>query len=258
MAATALTLAHVSDLHVGQDRGDDGARSVRRARQAIDYLNALPGEIDGILVTGDLADHGTPDEYRTVAEILATARFPVLTCPGNHDERVAYQQVLLGEPDDAGQPVNHVHRVGGVTIAMCDSTIPGEDGGLLDDTTLTWLDKVLSDAADEPALVCFHHPPVVLHIPYVDAIRQQRDERLADVVAAHDNVAAVLCGHAHTSAVSTFAGRPLVVAPGVVSTILLPFERARSAEPAVDYDVAPAIAFHVLGDRGLVTHFRSV
>ena len=255
-----LTLAHVSDLHVGQDREDGGARSVRRARQVIDYLNALPGELDGILVTGDLADHGTAEEYRTVAEILATARFPVLTCPGNHDERVAYQQVLLGEPDDAGQPVNHVHRVGGVTVAMCDSTIPGEDGGLLDDTTLTWLDKVLTDApADEPALVCFHHPPVVLHIPYVDSIRQQRAERLADVLAAHENVTAVLCGHAHTSAVTTFAGRPLVVAPGVVSTILLPFEGGRDGEPAVDYEVAPAVAFHVLDDdRGLVTHFRSL
>jgi len=254
----ALTLAHVSDLHVGQDRDSD--RSVRRARQVIDYLNALPGEIDGILVTGDLADHGTPDEYRTVAEILATARFPVLTCPGNHDERVAYQQVLLGAPDDGGQPVNQVHRVGGVTIAMCDSTIPGQDDGLLDDTTLSWLDKVLTDApADEPALVCFHHPPVVLHLPYVDAIRQNRAERLAEVLAAHDNVAAVLCGHAHTSAVTTFAGRPLVVAPGVVSTIELPFESVPSDEPAVDYEVEPAVAFHVLDDdRGLVTHFRSL
>jgi Icc protein len=250
-----ITLAHISDLHIGQDRGDGGARALRRARQVVDHLNGMAGAVDAVLATGDLADHGTADEYRTVAELLATLRFPVLTCPGNHDERVAYQTVLLREPDEGGAPVNHVHRLPGLTVAMCDSTIPGRDDGLLDDTTLTWLDKVLSDSGDEPALVCFHHPPVRLHIPTVDGIRQFGAERLTDMVAQHDNVLAVLCGHAHTGATATFAGRPVIVAPGVVSTVLPPFESAAG----IDYDLPPSIAFHVLDDdRGLVTHFRSV
>ena len=75
------------------------------------------------------------------------------------------------------------------------------------------------------------------------------------MVAQHDNVLAVLCGHAHTGASATFAGRPVIVAPGVVSTVLPPFESAAG----IDYDLPPSIAFHVLDDdRGLVTHFRSV
>jgi 3',5'-cyclic-AMP phosphodiesterase len=248
-----MILAHISDLHIGQDHeGDGGTRALDRAQKVIDYLNALSGEVDGVLATGDLADHGLPDEYRTVRELLGSLRFPVLTCPGNHDERVAYQTTLLAEPDDNGEPVNHVHHLAGLTIAMCDSTIPRRNEGLLDDTTLTWLDKVLTETED-PALVCFHHPPAVLHQQFIDGIRLQNEERLAEVL--NDKVVAVLCGHAHTAAVTTFAGRPLVVAPGVVSTLVLPFE----SSDVLDFGLPPAIAFHVLDDdRGLVTHFRSL
>jgi 3',5'-cyclic-AMP phosphodiesterase len=247
-----VTLAHLSDLHLGHDTE---GRSLRRARQVVDYLNAIPGEIDGVLVTGDLADHGAAEEYRAVRELLATLRFPVLTCPGNHDDRVAYETELLAEESTGGAPVNRVHRLAGLTIAMCDSTIPGRAAGHLDDETLTWLDKVLADTED-PALVCFHHPPVKLHVPFVDDIRQRGAERLAEVLAAHDNVRAVLCGHAHTGATSTFAGKPLVVAPGIVSTLAPPWES--TAEYGVEYGLPPAFAYHVFANGDLVTHFRAL
>jgi 3',5'-cyclic-AMP phosphodiesterase len=239
-----VILAHISDLHIGKDRGDGGARALRRARDVVEWLNRMDGDLDGVLVTGDLADNGLPEEYEVVQEVLGALRFPVATCPGNHDDRAAF----------AGQtsPVNRVHRVDGYTVAMADSSIPGRNEGYLDDETVAWLDDVLADG--EPALVCFHHPPVVLGIPFVDGIRMQEAERLAAVVERHDNVVAVLCGHAHTGAVSTFAGRPLVVAPGVVSTAVLPFV----SDELVSYEPPPSVAFHVLDDRSLVTHFRSV
>jgi 3',5'-cyclic AMP phosphodiesterase CpdA len=248
-----MILAHISDLHIGQEQGDGVARALRRAQDTVDRLNRIDGELDAVLVTGDLADHGLPEEYEKVRELLAALRFPVLVCPGNHDDRTGFLKELLQEPHEDG-PVNRVHRVGGYTVAMCDSSIPRRNEGLLDDDTLTWLDKVLSDTED-PALVCFHHPPVELGIPFVDGIMLTAPERLADVLAQHDNVAAVLCGHAHTGATTTFAGRPLVVAPGVVSTAVLPFE----SDDVIDYGLPPAVAFHLLdGDRGLVTHFRSL
>jgi hypothetical protein len=65
----------------------------------------------------------------------------------------------------------------------------------------------------------------------------------------------VLCGHAHTPAATTFAGRPLLVAPGVISTMRLPWESG----PDPDLLAPPAVAFHVLGDdRRLTTHYRFV
>lgn len=92
-----LTIAHFSDIHLGQEhRRDGGRRALRRAGQVMAYLDALPGPLDAVLVTGDLADHGLAAEYEQVAKVL-DSRYPVLTCPGNHDRRAPYREVLLGE-----------------------------------------------------------------------------------------------------------------------------------------------------------------
>ena len=99
-----MLLAHVSDIHIGQDfRGDGGARALARTRKVIDYLNAVPGDLDGVLVTGDLADHGTPAEYEIVRELLGTLRVPVLICPGNHDERRGEASMCDRDPCQQGR-----------------------------------------------------------------------------------------------------------------------------------------------------------
>lgn len=87
------------------------------------------------------------------------------------------------------------------------------------------------------------------------AIRQFGGKPPAALVERHPQVVAVLCGHAHTAAVTTFAGRPLLVAPGVVSTLRPPGEGGGVA----DYDAPPGAAFHVLDDEGrLATRYRPV
>jgi Icc protein len=241
-----LTIAHISDTHI-----DAGERSVVRTQRVLRYLAGLARRPDVVLVTGDVADHGAESEYERVRDLVDLPT-PVLFCPGNHDVREPFRKVLLGvEPD--GTPVNRAYRVGGALFAMCDSSIPGRDDGLLADETLDWLDAELAAAADLPAFVCFHHPPLVLGTPYVDGIRQFAEDRLARVVARHPRVVALLCGHAHTAAATTFAGLPLLVAPGVVSTSVLPFE----SDAIVDLEQPPMLAFHVLhDDRRLTTHYR--
>ncbi|TCO62484.1 hypothetical protein [Actinocrispum wychmicini] len=63
-----------------------------------------------------------------------------------------------------------------------------QDDGYLADETLDWLDSGLADAGDTSAFVCFHHPPVVLHVPYVDRIKQNGEDRLAAVLAKYSNL----------------------------------------------------------------------
>ena len=244
-----LVLAQVSDFHI-----DGGAERTARAERVMGYLAALPRPVDAVLVTGDVADHGRPAEYRAARELLGGPA-PVLICPGNHDRRASFRRVLLGDPGGEG-PINQVHRLDGVTVLLCDSTVPGQDGGYLDDQTIGWLDAGLAAAADRPALVAMHHPPVALGVPFIDDIRQAGGGRLADVVRRHDHVVALLCGHAHTAASTWFAGRQLLVAPGVASTLLLPAERPTG--DALDGDAPAAIAFHLLDEGRLTTHFRVV
>ncbi|MEU3208445.1 metallophosphoesterase [Streptomyces cyaneofuscatus] len=244
-----MLLAQISDLHL-----DGSERATRRATRVMEHLRALPRPVDALLVTGDIADHATEAEYEEAARIL-TAPFPVLACPGNHDARPAYRKAFLGEAP-AATPVNRVHHIAGTAILMCDSTIPGRDEGRLDAETLAWIDTTLGALPDGvPALITFHQPPVELHHPLPDAGRLEEPERLAALLDAHPQVVAVLTGHAHTAAASTFAGRPLIVGPAVTWTLRMPWEGDRPA----DRDQPPGLAFHVLGeDRRLTTHFRVV
>ncbi|MEV0458475.1 metallophosphoesterase [Catellatospora methionotrophica] len=241
-----IVIAHVSDTHF-----DGGTRAAERSARVLSYLAALPHPVDVVLVTGDIADHGLPHEYEQAAKALAAVP-EALTLPGNHDVRAAYRQGLLGEPADGG-PVNRAVVVDGVTLALCDSSIPGRDDGRLDAETLDWLRGVVA-ATDGPVLVCLHHPPVELGIPFIDALRLHDAQPLAELVEQSPNVVAVLCGHAHTPTATTFAGRPLLVAPGVASRLRLPWE---GMDQPMDLDAPPGLAFHVLDDDlRVTTHYR--
>ncbi|MFE5022369.1 metallophosphoesterase [Streptomyces sp. NPDC056656] len=249
-----LVLAQISDPHL-----DGTPRATARARRVIDHLRALPGPLDALLVTGDIADHGAESEYEEAAELLGLhdgdAPFPVLTCPGNHDSRAPYRKALLREPAAEG-PVNRAHHVGGAVVLMCDSSIPGADEGRLDEETYGWLEDTLDGLDGEtPVLLAFHHPPVALHHPLPDAYQLERPRELAALLERRPEIAGIIAGHAHTPAATVFAGRPLVIGPGVTWTLRLPWE----GEGVADRDAPVGLAFHILDDeRRLTTHFRVV
>ncbi|MFI0420383.1 metallophosphoesterase [Spongiactinospora sp. 9N601] len=252
-----LTLAHISDTHIGGSE-----HSVRRTEAVVRHLAELPEPIDAVVATGDIADHGAADEYETARELLARLPYPTIVCPGNHDSRAEFRKVLLGASDGPGDggdaPVNQVLHLPEATIALCDSTIPGRPEGYLDDATLSWLDGVL-ESADRPVFVGMHHQPVPLGIPYVDEIMLREPERLAQVLLRRSRtVAALLIGHAHTAASANFAGLPVRVAAGVSSTLMLPAENTQRV--AIDYDQPPGLSFHLFEPDGgwLVTHSRVV
>ncbi|SDK40792.1 hypothetical protein SAMN04487820_107248 [Actinopolyspora mzabensis] len=102
-------------------------------------------------------------------------------------------------------------------------------------------------------LLSFHHPSVRLHKPYGDGIRQRRSDRLAELVERFPAIAAVLCGHAHTAAGTIFAGKSLVVAAGdrIGSQTAL-----GGGEGAGPRGPPPGLAFHVLENGTLTTHYR--
>lgn len=71
-----LLLAAVADLHCRADHGG-------RFRTLVGAANGQ--ELDALLLCGDLTDHGTPEEARTLAESLQEVRAPKLAVLGNHD-----------------------------------------------------------------------------------------------------------------------------------------------------------------------------
>lgn len=241
-------LAHISDLHL-----DCTPRAVQRVGRVVGHLRGLSTPPDALLVTGDIADHGDPAEYRLAAGLL-DAPFPVMCCPGNHDVRSALRSALLGGPED-DRPVNSVHRVDGVRILMCDSTVPGRAEGRLDETTVAWIEETLADPVQQgTALLVMHHPPVPVRHPLPDAHPLTNPDVLAGLLHRHPQVIAVLAGHAHTAAASSFASRPVLLAPAVTWSLVMPPQPAAIA----DLEAPVGFALHAVQDGRITTHFRTV
>ncbi|WHU46484.1 metallophosphoesterase [Gordonia sp. L191] len=242
-----FVVAHISDLHF------NGTRFNRaRIESTLSYLNARADGIDALLVTGDIADEGTPREYVEAYRVLDSP-LPTLVTVGNHDQRENYSEVLGDERSTA--PVNSSLLVDDVLLLSVDSSIPGRNDGYLDDDTLAWMSaQIDAVGADTRVLVAFHHPPVIIGMTFMDTIRQTGEERLAELVATHPNIVGFVCGHAHSACVTRFADRPLAIAPGVASTLNLPFEGTE----IINRGQPPGIAFHLIDGDRLITHFRAV
>jgi hypothetical protein len=74
------TFAHVTDVHIG--RADPPLRDQVFRRTAAE-INRLG--VDFVLLTGDLTDGATPEQYRTFLELLDLFEAPTFCTPGNHD-----------------------------------------------------------------------------------------------------------------------------------------------------------------------------
>jgi 3',5'-cyclic AMP phosphodiesterase CpdA len=240
----AWLVGHISDLHLGREAAGD------RAGAVLAELTALSRPLDVLVVTGDVSDAGQRADYQWLRSRLGEFAH-VVAVPGNHDDRGALRSALLDAAAGPG-PVNTVRDLGGLVVLGCDSSIPGENPGLLDDETLAWAGITLAEVAPgTPAVLAFHHPPILIHDQYLDGMRQFGADRLADLLGRHPRVRALLCGHIHQAVSGRFAGVPVVTAPSVAPGWHLPWETDLAA-------TAPGFAVHTLSRSGdLTSYFRT-
>ncbi|MBC7304597.1 MAG: phosphodiesterase [Nocardia sp.] len=246
-----ILAAQLSDTHF-----DLSARNAERVEAVMGYLADLPRRPDVILVTGDITDSGTVEQYAQARAALQ-ADIPLYLLPGNHDDRTNFRTALLGEPASTA-PINRVHRVGALTVIMLDSSIPGEPAGLLGEDTFDWLRATLAETPDGPILVALHHPPKRVYSPVVDVIALADPGRLAAVVAGDPRIVGIVTGHAHSPIATVFAGKPMISCPSTASVLGGEWE-VTPPHRVMDYAPDPAIALHVIDENfGLTTHFRTV
>ena len=244
-------VAHVSDTHAGNAVQDPGARMA----SVMAHLLAMSPRPDVLVVTGDVADHGLPQEYAAARAWLDRWPGPVAVCPGNHDVRDAFVEGL-------GIAARSVVDAAGFRFVMLDSLVDAVDGvrvdeGRLGDEQLAWLHEQLG-ASDAPAFVCLHHPPTTIGLELMDPIRLVDGDALAAVLDHHPQVVATLVGHAHTMSTTTFGGRPLLIGGGVVSTVTADAE----AVDTLWYGAPTSLALHVIDDSEspvrVTTHWRAL
>jgi 3',5'-cyclic AMP phosphodiesterase CpdA len=217
----------------------DTARALERC---VDALNAFDPAPDFVVISGDLADTPSTQEYEHLQRLLQPLKLPFAAIPGNHDSRelmrAAFPQAPLAH---ASGPLDQKVELGGLDLLLLDSSVPGAPHGELSGVTLQWLDATLAASADRPVLLFLHHPPFVAGIWHMDRQNLRNAHELAAIVRRHPQVRHVACGHVHRATLTLFENRPCTICPAPNHAVDLDLAQLR--EPSFKVE-PPALHLH--------------
>ncbi|BDG09604.1 metallophosphoesterase family protein [Anaeromyxobacter paludicola] len=186
----SFRLAAAADLHCREDQHG-------RFR---DFVRAVNGEAEGLVLCGDLTDRGLPEEAQTLAEALSGLRVPCAAVLGNHDFDAGKVKELCAILHDAGvQLLDGDHAILDRRLGVAG--VKGFGGGF-EGSTL--------QAFGEPAVKAFVQEGVSESLK-LEAALAQLDTPLRVVILHYAPVAATCEGEA--SGLYPFLGTSRLVAP---------------------------------------------
>ena len=256
MTNKPVCIAQISDLHIKRPGAlaygrVDTAKALERCVAALNELVPAP---DFVVISGDLVDTPTAEEYEHLKRLLTPLRLPFASVPGNHDAREMMRAAFAGSNYvHRSGPLNQRVEVAGLDLLLLDSSVSGQPHGKLDPSTLEWLDAELASAPEKPALLFLHHPPFKAGIWHMDLQNLLNADTLAAIVRRHPRIQLVATGHVHRAALTMFAGVPATICPAPNHAVDLDLAELRDPSFKVE---PPAFHLHTWfpGEGSLVTH----
>ena len=156
----------------------------------IDEMQAI--EPDVVVVKGDLTERGTEAQFAAFLAAYGVFGDRLSFVRGNHDAML--------DPNLATEGAPYSVEVGGVTLAVLDTVIPGHVGGEVTRDQLQWLDDLAVEATG-PVLVFGHHDVWPIDAPVRPAdyfgLTPASSEALVALVGQRENVVGYFAGHTH-------------------------------------------------------------
>jgi 3',5'-cyclic-AMP phosphodiesterase len=256
-----MLIAQITDLHIGFDRGNPHELNVRRLNMVIDEISEMSPKPDLLLVTGDLVENGDDQEaYNHMHALVGRWQGPMLWAVGNHDNRAEFKAELPLVPADPNGFVQYEAEHGGVRWIVIDTLDEGRHGGMICELRAAWLADRLREKVDQPTIIILHHPPVDTGIEWMSALAcEQWVQRLDAIIRPASQVACLIAGHVHRPIATSFAGKPLVIAPSTAPQVALDLDAVDPQHPdgrALIIADAPGYALHYWDGQNLLTHFE--
>jgi 3',5'-cyclic-AMP phosphodiesterase len=257
MPLKPVLIAQISDLHIKRPGSlaygrVDTAAALERCVAALNELRPKP---DLVVISGDLADTPSAEEYAHLKRLLEPLDLPFAGIPGNHDSRELMRAALPQAYAFASGPLNQHVATGGLDLVLLDSSVPGKPHGELDAPTLQWLEATLASAPDRPALLFLHHPPFETGIWHMDRQNLRNAAELEPMVRRHPRARLIATGHIHRATLAMFAGVATTICPAPNHAVDLDLAQLR--EPSFKVE-PPAFHLHCWyrgeGFGSIVTH----
>lgn len=161
-------------------------------------------DIDLIVITGDLCDNGSVDDYKTLKNYFDSLNIPTIVTLGNHDNKNKFYKGWLN--NDSNLPYMNKLELNGYTFLSFDDSEYGKNNGSITDNKLNWLKNNLNDKT----IVLMHHQfQEEIGIP-----KLADGEKILDILKQKPPIA-VLNGHTHWIKQMSFDGILVLTAPSI-------------------------------------------
>ena len=254
-----MLIAQITDIHLGFDQGNPDEFNRQRLDSALRSLKAMVPQPDLLLATGDLADTGDDSEsYARLKLALADLPFPVFFALGNHDGREAFRANFPEAPMPDGF-LQYAIEDHDLRILVLDTLEEGRHGGNFCEVRAAWLRQRLAEAPERPTLIVLHHPPIESGLSWMtEDPDAEWVRRLEAIVAAHDNIVALIAGHLHRPVVTSWAGTTLAICPSTAPQVALDLDSIDPEQPDGRPMIVadpPYYAIHKWDGCRLISHF---
>lgn len=221
-------LIWMSDLHFVAEGRVQGHDPRVRVDAAIAHIAAHHADAAGCIISGDLVDRGTAEDYAALAQRLSDCPVPLYPMVGNHDNRQLLRQ-HIALPDDAMPAFVQYALPFADGLAVClDTQKTGSDAGEVCAIRMAWLRGILDGHAG-PVYLFMHHPPLALGLPMQDQDRMENGDMFLDAIAAYPQIKMMFIGHVHRPITGTVRGIPYATMRSVLY-------QAPPPMPAWDWD----------------------
>lgn len=206
----------MSDLHFVADGLVLGHDPRLRVESAVAYVNAHHPDADLCVISGDLVDRGTLQDYTILRNCLDALVVPYRVMVGNHDSRGELRQIFdlpRGAMDDF---VQYALPLPAGRVFCLDTLNLDADCGQFCAARLDWLERALADAPLQPVLVFMHHPPLALGLPMQDTDRLTDGAAVLKCLSSHEGPVHLFFGHVHRVTCGVVAGMPFATMRSVL------------------------------------------
>ncbi len=249
-----MKFIHITDTHlVNPGHKLHGLDPAARFAPCIDSINALHGDAECCVISGDLADAGELAAYQFLSDQISRCRVPCYLMIGNHDHRENLIHHIPNTMLDKNGFVQYTLETSAGVFVYLDTVLEGTHSGFYCEARQAWLKATLDRYRNTPIYLFMHHPPFDIHMPCLDRIGLMNKQEFSDIVSGYNNIRHLFFGHAHRPLSGNWNGISFSSLRGTNHQVGLDF----NTDKIIYVDEPPEYNVVFISEESLVVHTHS-